>query len=64
MSKVIVLGAGMVGSAMAIDLTQKHSVTLSDVSQDVLDRVKQRCNALTTMVLDVTNKKELQIHCF
>ena len=60
MSKIIVLGAGMVGSAMAIDLTKKHSVTLSDLSQDVLDRVKQKCNALTTKILDVTNKKELQ----
>lgn len=60
MSKVIVLGAGMVGSAMAIDMAKKHSVTVTDISQDVLNRVKQKCSDLTTRQLDVTNKQELQ----
>ncbi len=60
MSKVIVLGAGMVGSAMAIDMTKKHSVTLTDLCPDVLEKVKQRCNDLTIQQLDATNKKELQ----
>ncbi len=59
MSNVIVLGAGMVGSAMAIDMTKKHQVTVTDVNQDVLSRVKQKCNDLTTQQLDVTDKKEL-----
>ena len=60
MSNVIILGAGMVGSAMAIDMEKKHHVTLTDLSQDVLDHVKQKCISLTTQQLDVTNKKELQ----
>jgi len=60
MSKVIVLGAGMVGSAMAIDMTKKHQVTLTDLSEDVLSRTKQKCGDLTTQVLDVTNKQDLQ----
>jgi len=60
MSKVIVLGAGMVGSAMAIDMTKKHQVTLTDISQLVLNNVKQKCNDLTILQLDATNKKELQ----
>ncbi len=60
MSKVIVLGAGMVGSAMAIDMTKKHSVTLTDLCPDVLEKVKQRCNDLTIQQLDATNKEELQ----
>ena len=60
MSSVIVLGAGMVGSAMAIDLASKHAVTLTDIRQDVLDRVRQKCSALQTQVLDVTNRVELQ----
>lgn len=60
MSKVIVLGAGMVGSAMAIDLAEKHQVTLTDISEDVLDSVKRKCGALATLQLDVTNIKELQ----
>jgi len=37
MSNVIVLGAGMVGSAMAMDMAKKHHVTLTDLSQDVLN---------------------------
>lgn len=60
MSNVIILGAGMVGSAMAIDMAKKHHVILTDLSQDVLDHVKQKCISLTTQQLDVTNKKELQ----
>ena len=34
MSNIIVLGAGMVGSAMAIDLVKDHQVTLTDVNKD------------------------------
>ncbi len=60
MSKVIVLGAGMVGSAMAIDMAKKHQVTLTDLSVEVLDHVKQKCSDLTTRQLDVTNREELQ----
>lgn len=55
MSKIIVLGSGMVGSAMAIDLAKKHTVTLTDRNQQVLDKVKAKCPSLTTSVLDVTN---------
>jgi lysine 6-dehydrogenase len=60
MSNIIVLGAGMVGSAMAIDLVKKHNVTLTDVNKSVLDRVKQKENSLSIQQLDVTNKEELQ----
>jgi lysine 6-dehydrogenase len=60
MSKVIVLGAGMVGSAMAIDMAKKHKVTLTDISQEVLNKAKQKCDDLTILQLDATNKKELQ----
>jgi lysine 6-dehydrogenase len=60
MNKIIVLGAGMVGSAMAIDLVKKHQVTLTDLSQEVLDKVKQKCSDLTFSCLDATDKKELQ----
>ncbi len=60
MSKVIVLGAGMVGSAMAIDLAKKHQVTLADIKREVLDRVKQKCSDLEILSLDATNKTELQ----
>ena len=60
MSNIIVLGAGIVGSAMAIDLSKKHQVTLTDLSQKVLDRVKQKCDELSFHQLDVTDKVALQ----
>lgn len=60
MSKVIVLGAGMVGSAMAIDMSKKHQVTLTDLSQEVLNKAKQKCDDLTILQLDATKKTELQ----
>lgn len=60
MSNIIVLGAGMVGSAMAIDLSKKHSVTLTDLSQSVLNKIKQKHNSLSIQQLDVTDKVSLQ----
>jgi len=60
MSNVIVLGAGMVGSAMAIDMSKNHTVTLTDFDQVVLDTTKSKCKDLKTLLLDVTDKIELQ----
>ncbi len=59
MSKIIVLGAGMVGSAMAIDLAKNHSVTLSDIDQIALKKVKEKCIEINIINVDVTQKKEL-----
>ena len=53
MSNIIVLGGGMVGSAMAIDLAKKHKVLLTDINQDVLASVKQKCSELDTMVINL-----------
>ncbi len=60
MSKIIVLGAGMVGSAMAIDMASKHEVTLADLDLNVLKRAKQKCETLSVIALDVTNVASLQ----
>lgn len=60
MSNVIVLGAGMVGGAIAIDMAKNHKVTLIDLSQNVLDRVKQKCENLSAQQVDVTNREALQ----
>ncbi len=60
MSNVIVLGAGMVGSAMAIDMSKKHDVTLTDLSQEVLEKVKMKHPRLAIQQLDVCDKSALQ----
>lgn len=60
MSKIIVLGAGMVGSAMAIDLAKNHKVTLTDLDENALKRSLKKCSDLATEKLDVTNLEMLQ----
>jgi saccharopine dehydrogenase-like NADP-dependent oxidoreductase len=60
MSNIIVLGAGMVGSAMAIDLAGQHKVVLTDIDKERLSKVKKKEASISTMILDVNHKKELQ----
>jgi saccharopine dehydrogenase-like NADP-dependent oxidoreductase len=60
MSNIIVLGAGMVGSTMAIDLAKNHSVSITDFNKGALDKAVKKCDKLSPIVLDVTNKTELQ----
>ena len=60
MKNIIVLGAGMVGSAMAIDLAKRHKVTLTDVNLHTLEKVKQKHKNINFLLLDVTNKEALK----
>lgn len=60
MKNIIVLGGGMVGSAMALDLATTHAVTLTDISQDTLDKTIGRNSTINTQVLDVTDVKSLK----
>lgn len=60
MTNIIVLGAGMVGSAMAADLLKKHNVTLADLSLQRLEHVKNKHQAISILQLDVCNKTKLQ----
>jgi lysine 6-dehydrogenase len=56
MSNIIVLGAGMVGSAMAIDLSANHNVTLADLNIQRLQHVKEKCKTINILQLDVCDK--------
>ena len=51
----------MVGSAIAIDMTRNHQVTVCDRSRDALERVKGKCGELGILQLDLAQKKELQM---
>lgn len=53
MKKVIVLGSGMVGSAMAIDLSQNYQVTVCDIDQSKLD--KYGSTNITTLIADLSD---------
>jgi len=59
MSKILVLGAGMVGSAMAIDLAVKHNVTVADIDSNSLNKVKEKYSGLEIVELDATHKEDL-----
>jgi saccharopine dehydrogenase-like NADP-dependent oxidoreductase len=60
MSNIIILGAGMVGSAMAFDLAKNHAVTLTDLSVERLNQLKQKNDVVKYVQLDVTNHDELK----
>jgi saccharopine dehydrogenase-like NADP-dependent oxidoreductase len=60
MVNIIILGAGMVGSAMAADLSKKHSVTLADLSVQRLETVKIKYQKITILQLDVCDKTKLR----
>jgi len=50
----------MVGSTMAIDMAQKHNVTITDFSEKALEKAIKKCDKLIPEILDVTDKKLLQ----
>lgn len=54
MKKIIILGAGMVGRAMAIDLSAKYDVKSVDIDTDALKILSQNYS-IETEKLDVTN---------
>lgn len=60
MKNIIVLGTGMVGSAMAIDLAKIYKVSCSDFSIEALNRLKAKAPNITTIQLDVTNTELLR----
>jgi len=57
MKKVIVLGAGLVGKAMAIDLSKTFDVTSADINEEALGFVAQ--HGIKTQKVDFTNLTQL-----
>ncbi len=58
MKKIIVLGAGLVGKAMAIDLSEKFDVTSADVNLDALN--KMSLHGIKTLQVDFTDLLQLK----
>ncbi len=52
--KIAVLGAGMVGRAIAQDLSKKHAVTSFDISQDNLELLKGGNSKIKTEEKDLS----------
>ena len=59
MKKIIVLGAGLVGSAIAIDLNNQHDVTSADANPETLKKLGER-HGINTIQVDLTDGKKLQ----
>src|SRR5262245_44634517 len=57
MKTILVLGAGLVGKAMAIDLAKKHNVTAADINEEALNAVAQ--HNIKTQKVDFANLAEL-----
>lgn len=56
MSKILIIGAGYVGKAMAIDLAKKYEVTSADINVSALSVLSDRYQ-IRTRILDVTNSE-------
>ena len=56
--KIIVLGAGLVGKAIAVDLSKTFDVTSADINEEALKAVAS--SGIKTKKLDVNNTTELQ----
>jgi len=65
MKKIIVLGAGMIGRAIAIDLASRFDITVADISEESLMYLSKKTNQIKrlpvgTKLLDVTNETLLK----
>ncbi len=58
MANIIVLGAGMVGSAMAIDLSHDHKVTSIDYNKKNFEKLNSF--GINTIQKDINNSKTIQ----
>jgi len=56
--KVILLGAGLIGRAIAVDLNNLYDVTVADVNENALEWLKQ--NKIKTIKSSASEKNELQ----
>ena len=59
--KIIVLGAGLVGAPMAIDLNKDKNfqVTVADYSNDTLDSIVVKCPELSIIQKDLSNPEDV-----
>ena len=59
MKKIIVLGAGMVGSAIAIDLSNNFDVTSVDINQEALENLSKNHN-IKIRQFDISQSEKLK----
>lgn len=57
--KIVVLGTGLVGSAIAIDLNNQYDVTAVDISEETLNRLKSEYN-IKTIIADLSTGESIK----
>lgn len=60
MARIIVLGAGMVGGAMARDLSVNHEITSADINEEALNTLSSEYG-INTLMLNISDKGKLKI---
>ncbi|WP_396168207.1 saccharopine dehydrogenase family protein [Flavobacterium sp.] len=60
MTNILVLGAGMVGSTMAADLSKKHKLTIADKNIERLEYIKGKHPSISIVHLDVSDREKLK----
>ena len=58
MANIVVLGAGMIGNAMAVDLAKAHKVTAIDINKRALEAIKKRDDSIETIIYDLAENKD------
>ncbi|WP_196138055.1 saccharopine dehydrogenase family protein [Aliikangiella sp. G2MR2-5] len=53
MAKIVVLGAGMIGNAMALDLAGEHQVTAVDINKRSLERIRKANSSVETELFNL-----------
>ncbi|MFO7830325.1 MAG: saccharopine dehydrogenase C-terminal domain-containing protein [Bacteroidales bacterium] len=59
MKKIVVLGAGLVGKAIAVDLAKSFDVTAVDINPSSLEKLEKYKN-ISTRIADLADKEEFQ----
>ena len=59
MKNIYQIGAGMVGSAMAADLSKNHNLFLADYDFTILEKVHSKHPNIHISELDVTDQESL-----
>lgn len=59
MKKIIVLGAGLVGKAIAIDLSKNYQVTAADMNKDNLEKLHS-FESIQTIQMDLSNINKIE----
>lgn len=60
MKEITVLGAGLVGKAIAIDLSAYFNVTSADINEQALMDLHHNCASVKTIRADVTDENDLR----